>query len=259
MVFMSTQIQLSDRYVGYLVSPKEKPAPEHIKKLLRKYRITHILGSGGFADVYKGSNAEGQAVAVKVPHFQTEKTMDVSILKDFTSEADIWKKLDHENIVKVYDTSHKPFPHILMELMDGGDLESLMKNHDLSVGEAAHIMVQILEGVSYAHRMASVHSDLKPENIIFNLEGKAKITDWGIGRHMQSMDANKTAEAKGTLAYSAPEQFEGEKYGNVDWQTDIFQVGILFYEMFTGVNPFKGKDMSEMMGKVLFLQGLTPQ
>ncbi len=255
---MSDQIKPSDSYARFLVEPSRKPAPKHIKKLLPKYRITHFLGAGGFADVYEGTDENGWGVAIKVPQFKMEKTMDTSALKRFASEADIWKKLQHENIVTVYETGAKPIPHIVMELMDGGDLETLMNNHRLTVSEAVHIMVQVLEGISYAHRMATVHRDLKPENILFTSDGVAKITDWGIGKYMASEGLTKTLDTKGTLAYSAPEQFNTKEYGEVDWQTDIFQLGIVFYEMLTGVKPFEGKDMAEIMGKVLTYNPVPP-
>ena len=248
---MPTQIKPSDTYTSFLVELTRKPAPAHIKKLLPKYRITHFLGAGGFADVYEGSDKNGWAVAIKVPQFKMKKTMDSSTLKRFTTEAEMWTKLQHDNIVQVYNTGSKPLPDIVMELLEGGDLEGLMKEHSLTMEEAVHIMAQILEGLSYAHQMATVHRDLKPENILFAHDGIAKITDWGIGKYMASEGITKTIETKGTLAYSAPEQFDSQEYGKVDWQTDIFQIGILFYGMLTGVNPFHGKDMAEVMGKVL--------
>jgi len=248
---MPTRIVSSDSYVRFLVPPIKQPAPEYVKNTLPEYRITHLLGSGGFADVYGGSDPDGLAVAIKVPQFKMDKTLDSSVLDKFALEADIWSKLDHENIVNLHARSPTPLPHIVIELMEGGDLESLMKNHKLSVKETLHIMLQILEGMSYAHRMASVHRDLKPENILFTKDGVAKITDWGIGKYMASEGITKTIETKGTFAYSAPEQFDSRKYGEVDWQTDIFQLGIVFYEMLTGVKPFEGRDMAEVMGKVL--------
>ena len=248
---MTSRIVPSDSYVRFLVPPIEQPAPEYVKNALPEYRITHLLGSGGFADVYEGSDPDGKGVAIKVPQFKMGKTIDSSVLEKFALEADIWKKLDHEHIVNLFASSPRPVPHIVMELMEGGDLEGLMKNHELTVEEAVHIMHQVLEGMSYAHRMASVHRDLKPENILFTREGVAKITDWGIGKYMASEGITKTIETKGTLAYSAPEQYDSRKYGKVDWLTDIFQLGIVFYEMLTGVKPFEGRDIAEIMGKVL--------
>jgi len=255
---MPAQIWPSDSYTRFIVQPTRKLAPEHIKKLLSNYRVTHFLGAGGFADVYEGTDEDGVGVAIKVPQFKMEKTMDSTTLKRFASEADIWKKLHHENIVNIYDTDLKPMPHIVMELMEGGDLEGLMKNHQFTVEEAVHIMVQILEGISYAHRMATIHRDLKPENILFTSDGVAKITDWGIGKYMASEGITKTIETKGTLAYSAPEQFDSKKYGKIDWQTDIFQLGILFYKMLTGEKPFQGRDMAEIMGNVLTYHPIPP-
>jgi len=255
---MPTQIRPSDTYTRYLVPPTHKPAPEHIKKLLPKYRITHFLGAGGFADVYEGTDENGWGVAIKVPQFKMERTVDSTVLKKFASEADIWKKLHHENIVQIYDTESKPLPHIVMELMEGGDLDGLLKNHNLTVEEAVHVMIQILEAVSYAHRMATVHRDLKPENILFTFEGVAKITDWGIGKYMAAEGITKTMETKGTLAYSAPEQFDSKRFGKVDWQTDIFQLGVVFYGMLTGINPFEGQGMGEVIANVINIEPEPP-
>ena len=255
---MTSRIVPSDSYVHFLVPPIQQGAPDYIKNVLPEYRITHLLGSGGFADVYEGSDPNGWGVAIKVPQFKMDKTIDSSVLEKFALEADIWKKLDHENIINLYASNPRPVPHIVMELMEGGDLKGLMRNHRLTVEEAVYIMLQVLEGMSYAHRMASVHRDLKPENILFTKEGRAKITDWGIGKYMASEGITKTIETKGTLAYSAPEQFDTRKYGKVDWQTDIFQLGIVFYEVLTGVKPFEGQDMAEVMGKVLKYQPFPP-
>ena len=255
---MKKQIIPSNSYVCFLAPPTKQPASDHIKNSLSEYHITHLLGSGGFADVYEGTNSENIGVAIKVPQFKMGKTLDSLVLEKFALEADIWKKLNHKNIVKLYDSGPRPVPHIVMELMEGGDLEGLMKNQRLTVTEAVQIMHQILEGISYAHKMASVHRDLKPENILFTADGIVKITDWGIGKYMASEGITKTIETKGTFAYSAPEQFDSIEYGKIDWQTDIFQLGILFYEMLTGIKPYYGRDMAEVLGKVLKYEPKPP-
>ena len=248
---MNSTIIPANSYVEFLSSPHRKPAPNHIKNIIPNYHISNLIGSGGFANVYEGTNAEGLNVGIKVPQINFEDTVDSSVLEKFASEAEIWVKLNHENIVGLLDSDIRPIPYIVMELMDGGNLNQLMKNHELTVGEAINIMQQILKGLSYSHRMATVHRDIKPENILFTSDGVAKITDWGIGKHMASASMSKTVGTKGTLNYCAPEQFDAKKYGEVDWQTDIFQVGIMFYEMLTGVNPFSGQDMPEIYGKVI--------
>jgi len=92
-------ISCSDEYIKYLSSFTRKPAPEYVKKLFPQYRITQLIGSGGFAEVYIGTNSDGQGIAIKVPHFIMGETLDSSVLDKFSFESEIWKKLDHVNIV----------------------------------------------------------------------------------------------------------------------------------------------------------------
>ncbi len=109
----------------------------------------------------------------------------------------------------------------------------------------------ILSGLAYAHRMASVHRDIKPENILFTKDDVPKISDWGIGKFMASESVSKTIGTKGTLIYSAPEQVSQERYGEVDWSTDVFQIGIVFYEILTGRNPFAAPDPIGIINKIV--------
>ena len=255
---MSSSIIPSDSYIRFLSPPAPKPAPDHIKNLLSDYRITEVLGSGGFAEVYAGTDANGKYAAIKIPQMKLDTTIDSSIIDNFEKETEIWKNLEHPNIVGIFSAANQPLPHIVMEMMNRGSLESLMKRHKLTVDETVHIMLQVLEGLSYAHRMATIHRDLKPENILFTSSGEAKITDWGIGKLLSSTEMNKTIGIKGTLNYSTPEQFDKNKYGEVDWQTDIFQIGIVFYEMLTGDNPFAGEGMAEVVGKVMMHKPQPP-
>ena len=221
-----------------------------IKNIIPGYIITDKLGAGGFATVYKAINKDGVAVALKLPKFLDE-TIDSSVLNKFQAEADIWKKLIHKNIVSFLDSNIRPVPYMAIELMEGGNLGGLLKDHNLSPREAKPLMLQIVDGLSYAHRMASVHRDIKPENILFTKDGVPKIADWGIGKFMASESVSQSIGTKGTFAYAAPEQFDRETYGQVDWSTDIFQMGIVFYEMITGVNPFMADELARVMGLIL--------
>ena len=249
---MDSPIAQSDSFVDFLPAPPPEPAPENLRNLLPDYRIDYLLGVGGFADVYKGVDKEEKEVALKIPKMDANlANKDPKVIERFRSEAELWLRLEHKNIVNLFGIRTEPVPHMAMELLVGGSLKQLMKKHDLTVGEAVLIMVQILEGLSYAHKMASVHRDIKPENILFTTRGVAKITDWGIGKFMASESKTGSRDFKGTLSYCAPEQFNKREYGNVDWQTDIFQVGVMFYKMVTGINPFKGEDIADCMGKVL--------
>jgi len=256
---MPPQIKPSDSYVRYLHLPSLPPAPDHVRNLLPEYEITHVLGIGGYAKVYKAIGPKGKEVALKVP--KTDDifaTMDMEVINRFQSEAELWMRLEHPNIVTLHSGKTEPLPYMAMELMGGGNLKQLLKNHTLTVEEAVHIMLQILKGLSFAHRMASVHRDLKPENILFTSNGVAKITDWGIGKFMASVGKSQSVGIKGTLDYCAPEQYNKRQFGKVDWQTDIFQMGVMFYEMFTGENPFAGEDFADCMGKVLMFSPEPP-
>ena len=240
-----------DSYKEILSKQDGLPARASVQKFIPKYTITHKIGSGGFATVYKAEdNKIGSIVAIKLPKFLDE-TLDDSIYRKFESEARIWKKLKHKNIVKIYGSDIEPIPHIIMELMEGGDLKHLLLKHKFSIPESMEVMLQISDGMAFAHRMASVHRDIKPENILFTLDGVPKITDWGIGKFMASEGVSKTSGNKGTLKYSAPEQISKKKYGKIDWQTDVFQLGILFYELLTGENPFVDDDPAGIIGNIL--------
>ena len=234
------------------------PASPSVRKFIPDYSITHKIGAGGFATVYKARDKENdRVVAIKLPKFLDE-TLDASVYDKFEAEANMWKKLTHKNIVKIFESNIEPIPHIVMELMEGGDLKHLLSKHRFSVQESMEIMLQISGGMAYAHRMASVHRDIKPENILFTLDGIPKITDWGIGKYMASEGVSKTGGTKGTLKHSAPEQISRKKFGKIDWQTDIFQLGILFYELLTGRNPFMDDDPAGIIGKILHEEVVPP-
>ncbi len=248
---MDEIVTTSASYVPFCIMPPKRSVSAEVRKVIPDYEITGLIGRGGTAEVYSANGPNDCQVAIKVPQMKFDSTVDETVFAKFEKEAEMWKNLDHTNIVKFFSAGDQPFPHIIIELMDGGSLRNLMKQHRLSVRQAAHIMLQVLEGLSYAHRMATVHRDLKPENILFTRGGRPKISDWGIGKFMAAASLSKTRGTKGTAFYSAPEQFDKKKYGKIDWQTDIFQIGVTFYEMLTGENPFAGEDMPEVYGKVV--------
>ena len=236
-------------YIKDLSELPLKQVKDSIKGMIPDYVITHQIASGGFATVYKAIDKDGKPIALKLPKFLDE-TVDMSVLKNFEAEANIWKNLKHPNIVNFHEGGIRPIPYMAIELMEGGNLSQLMKNHRFSADDAVKLMLQILDGIAYAHRMASVHRDIKPENILFDRGGRPKITDWGIGKLMASEGVTKTVGTKGTLAYGSPEQISRKKFGDVDWRTDVFQLGIMFYELLTGVNPFHDEDPLGVIGKI---------
>jgi len=173
-------------------------------------------------------------------------------------ESEVWRRLEHKNIVRIFDSNERPYPYIAMEYMDVGSLRTLMKKHKFSVGESVNIIMHILNGLKYAHSMATVHSDIKPENILISTDGIPKISDWGISKFMVSPKKPSSDGISKTLLYSAPEQNDSDRFGEIDWRTDIFQLGILFYELVSGINPFDGNDDLEIVNNVITLNPDPP-
>jgi serine/threonine protein kinase len=222
--------------------PRDIPPPSHHFPIeLRSYYYDDgEIGKGGFARVFRAKRkSDNKEIALKIPI-----SMERAIGKSFIKEMENWTKLKHENIVTVYDYNVIPIPYIEMELCDSS-LEVLQK--PITVEKSAMIVFDIAEGLKYAHDKGIVHRDIKPQNILL-LNGAPKITDWGLSK--------VTAESKTTttLAYSpvyaAPEHIT-KKYGEKDYQTDIWQLGIIFYELVTGTLPFKGDDITEISLKII--------
>ncbi len=219
----------------------QEPAQKHIANIIPNYSLTHEIGEGGFAKVYGAKSLEHGKAAIKMPK-AVDETLDMSVYNKFEREATIWGKLKHPNIVEFYKSGTEPVPFIAMELMEGGNLKDLIKNKHLDMESCLKISISLLDAVSYAHRMATVHRDIKPENILFTVDGMAKISDWGIGKFMAGGEEGKLKKGSKTISYCAPEQLDPEKYGDVDWSTDIFLLGTVIYELTAGVHPFKDKD-----------------
>jgi len=208
------------------------------------------LGSGGTADVYKAryKNGSEDLVAIKVPRSSDASTIDTSAFDDFLTEAEVWNEIDdHERIVSVHTWGDTPLPWIAIEYMDAGDLA----HQDFTYAEIFRELEGLAEGLHHAHRHGVTHADIKPENILYKSTDNGvigKLTDWGF--------ANKLLEhsmsVKGfTPSYSAPEQFEPKKYGGTDERTDIYQLGVVAYELFTGELPYDGTSHGESVMAVL--------
>ncbi len=208
------------------------------------------LGSGGTADVYKARYKKGSEdlVAIKVPRSSDAATIDTSSFDDFLNEAEVWNEIgDHDRIVSVHTWGDTPLPWIAIEYMDAGDLT----HQEFTYTDIFSELEGLAEGLHHAHRHGVTHADIKPENILYKSTEDGvigKLTDWGF--------ANKLLEhsmsVKGfTPSYSAPEQFEPKKYGGTDERTDIYQLGVVAYELFTGELPYDGTSHGESVMAVL--------
>ena len=204
--------------------------------IAERYEILGKIGSGGMADVYKAKDHKlNRFVAVKV--LKPEFREDTTFIRKFRSEAQAAAVLTHPNIVNVYDVGDdEGVYYIVMELIEGITLkEYISKKGKLSIKEATSIAIQVSMGLEAAHSHGIVHRDVKPQNIIISMDGKVKVTDFGIARAASSNTIS--SNVMGSVHYSSPEQVRG---GYSDEKSDIYSLGITLYEMVTGKVPFDG-------------------
>ena len=204
-----------------------------------RYRIIKQIGRGGMADVYLAKDLilDGEEVAVKV--LRTNYQTDPIAVARFQREARAMADLDHPHIVRITDIGEEDGQQYLaMEYVAGLDLKRYIKEHyPLSNEEAVRIMGQILLAMRLAHTKGIVHRDLKPQNILLTPDGTAKVTDFGIAVAFAETSLTQTNSMLGSVHYLSPEQARGSK---ATVQSDIYAMGIIFYEMLTGRIPYDG-------------------
>ena len=214
----------------------------NIKGILldNRYRIVDKIGVGGMADVYLGEDTLlGRHVAIKVLHANFAN--DDEFVTRFKREAQAAGKLNHPNIVNMYDVGFDQDLHyIIMEYVNGETLKEYITRHGrLSIDEAVKFTIAIAEGLEHAHTMGIVHCDIKPHNVIITQTGRVKVTDFGIARAMNATNTVMyTNSILGSAHYLSPEQASGKP---VDGNTDIYSLGVVLYEMLTGRVPFEGE------------------
>lgn len=212
--------------------------------LLNRYEILEQIGEGGMATVYKAKcHTLDRLVAIKV--LKSEYAEDEEFVKKFMMECQSAAKLNHPNIVGIYDfheieLDRKPVYFIVMEYIDGITLKELIeKKGFIPEEEAVDIALQILEALKEAHSHGVIHRDIKPHNIMISKSGIVKVTDFGIARATSNHTMTTTMDAIGSVHYFSPEQARG---AFTDQRTDIYSFGIVFYEMLTGKRPFVGEN-----------------
>ena len=209
--------------------------PEQV--LSGRYRVLRKIGGGGMADVYLCEDLTlGRRVALKV--MLSRFIDDPNFVERFRREAKAAAGLNHANLVSIYDWGEVDGTYfIVMEYVEGETLKDLVRRRGrLSGSEAVRISLQLLAALEFAHRTGIVHRDVKPQNVMLDRDGNAKVTDFGIARAGDS-GMTEAGSILGTAQYLAPEQAKGQR---VDERSDLYSVGIVLYEMLTGAVPFKG-------------------
>ena len=214
------------------------------QKINARYEVIKSIGEGGMANVYLAYDTIlDRRVAVKV--LRGDLSNDEKFVRRFQREALSASSLSHPNVVEMYDVGEdNGIYYIVMEYIEGKTLKQLIKKRGaLTLSEAIDIMLQITDGISQAHDSYIIHRDLKPQNIMIKEDGTIKITDFGIAMALNSTQLTQTNSVMGSVHYLPPEQASGK---GSTIRSDIYSMGILFYEILTGNLPFKGENAVEI-------------
>ncbi len=245
------------KFEGDLRSSVADAAPPELPERIGRYRIIKLLGKGGFGLVYLAHDDQlNRSVAVKVPHANRLARPEDAEL--YLTEARTVASLDHPHIVPVHDVgSTADFPFfVVSKYVEGTDLATRLKESRLSYQQAAELVAPVAEALHYAHKRGFVHRDVKPGNILIDSDGKPYIVDFGLALREENIGKGPTYA--GTPAYMSPEQARGEGH-RVDGRSDIFGLGIVFYELLVGRPPFRGETQAELLEQITTQEPRPPR
>jgi serine/threonine protein kinase/tetratricopeptide (TPR) repeat protein len=243
------------RTEAWSVAVSPRPSSEAASKgqlepgtiLADRFEILQLLGQGGMGAVYKGRDMElERLVALKL--IRPDLASHPEILRRFKQELILAREVTHRNVIRIFDLGQaQGIKFITMEYVEGRDLRGLIhEKGKMTPDEAVPIVLQMAAALEAAHHAGVVHRDLKPQNAMVDKDARVYVMDFGIARSLETPGMTQTGALMGTPEYMSPEQAKGEK---VDARSDLFALGIIFYEMLTGVSPFKADTAMAMMFK----------
>jgi serine/threonine protein kinase len=220
-----------------------------MKESFRGFRIIEKIATGGMATIFKAHQESLDRVVV-VKELFPHMAADEGLIARFEREAKTAARLQHENIVGVIDFGKEDdFYFIVMEYVEGTNLDTLMKQLQIPYEIALIIFHETVKGLDYAHSMGLIHRDIKPSNVLFSKKGEVKLADFGLARHGEKMTSlTMTGTVMGTPSYMSPEQAMGKV---VDARSDIFSLGVMGYEIFAGRKPFGGDSYAAVVHAIM--------
>ncbi len=225
---------------------------------LDHYRIERLVARSGMASIFRATDErDGRPVAIKLPHPEMEA--DPILFDRFEREGEIGKKLDHPGVVKVLNDEERSRRYMVLEWVDGRLLRQILNEQKKFPPERAiKITLGLCDALDYIHSHGVVHRDLKPENIMISPDDQVKLIDFGIAANAGSrrLTFAKLTEAMGTPDYISPEQVKGKRG---DTRSDVYSLGIIFYEMLTGKVPFTGPNPFVIMNERLLNHPIPPR
>jgi len=230
----------------------------HTGDQLDHYRIEGVAARSGMASIFRATDLrDGKPVAIKVPHPEMEA--DPVLFDRFQREQDIGQKLDHPGVMKVFKDADRSRLYMVMEWVEGRLLRAVLSEcRKLTPERAVRIAVRISEALEYIHSHGVIHRDLKPENVMIDSEDRIKVIDFGIASNVGSrrLTFAKLSQVMGSPDYISPEQVKGKRG---DARSDIYALGVMFYEMLTGKTPFVGANPFAIMNDRLLNNPIPPR
>jgi hypothetical protein len=222
-----------------------------------RYTIVRQLGEGGFGQVFLAYDEDlGRSVAIKVPN--PDRISRTESVEAFLAEARILASLDHPHTVPVYDVGRTENGQVFVvsKFIEGSDLRAILEKARPSFQESAALVAAVAEALHYAHTRGLVHRDIKPGNILMDASGRPFVADFGLA--LKDEDFGRGGGLAGTVAYMSPEQARGEG-STVDGRSDIFSLGIVFYELLTGRRPFRADTDAEVLERIATTEPRPPR